>query len=308
MRVEVKNLTRAFGRLRAVDDLSFSFGSGDIFGFVGPNGAGKTTTMRIIATLDDPTEGDVLMDGVSVVQQPEQARRLVGFVPDTLPTHRDMTVHEYLDFYARAYGLRGAQRVSVVDGIEEFCNLLGLRGKLMWAMSKGMRQRLSVARALVHDPPVLVMDEPAAGLDPHARIELRELVRVLASRGKAVLISSHILTELAELCTGAVIIERGRLLRAGSLAQLDQVMVGRVLIIRCLADQEGLYRELLQTPGVLKAHIVDGTVQAQVEGQETDAARILAMLVGKGHQVVEFRQRKAHLEDIFMSVTKGKVQ
>lgn len=308
MIVRVEQLTRQYGELKAVDSLSFQFASGNIIGFVGPNGAGKTTTMRVLATLDEPTDGDVLLDGVSVVQEPERARKLIGFVPDTLPTHRDMTVHEYLDFYARAYGLRGSRRISVISGIEDFCNLTGLRGKLMWALSKGMRQRLNVARALVNDPPVLVLDEPAAGLDPHARIELRELVRVLAAQGKAVLISSHILTELAEMCSGAVIIERGKLLRAGTLTQLEQENPARVLIIRVHGSQELLYKELLQTPAVVKAQIVDGTVQAEVEGAETDAARILAHLVTRGHQIIEFRQRKAHLEDIFMSVTKGNVQ
>ena len=166
MDVRIVNLKRYFGKTKAVDDISFEFSSGHIFGFVGPNGAGKTTTMRILATLDDPTEGNAYVNGVSLVDDPEKARTYVGFMPDTLPAHRDMTVHEYLDFFARAYGLRGVKRRAVVDSVEQFTNLKGIRDKLLRALSKGMKQRVSLARAIVHDPPVLVLDEPAAGLDP----------------------------------------------------------------------------------------------------------------------------------------------
>src|SRR6266545_8004039 len=194
MKIEVVNLKKHFGPTHAVEDVSFAFSSGQVVGFVGPNGAGKTTTMRILATLDEPTAGDALIDGVSVVEEPERARHLVGYVPDSLPTHRDMSVHEYLDFFARAYGLKGLYRASVIESVEEFTGLTGLRDKMLVALSKGMKQRVSLARALLHDPEVLVMDEPAAGLDPRARIELRELLRVLSSQGKAILISSHILT------------------------------------------------------------------------------------------------------------------
>src|SRR5262249_11838272 len=204
MRINVVGLKRYFGRTRAVDGISFSFASGQIFGFVGPNGAGKSSTMRILATLDEPTSGDAYVDGISVTEDPEKARKLIGYVPDTLPGHRDISVHEYLDFFARAYGIKNPKRRQVVESIEEFTNLLGIRDKHLTALSKGMKTRVSVARALVHDPPVLVMDEPAAGLDPRARIELRELLKVLSGQGKAILISSHILTELAEICTGAV--------------------------------------------------------------------------------------------------------
>lgn len=177
MRVSVTHLKKYYGRTKAVDDISFSFTTGQIFGFVGPNGAGKTTTMRVLATLDEPTSGNAYIDGVSVLEYPEKARRMVGYVPDNLPTHRDMSVHEYLDFFGRAYGLKGNHRQQVIERIEEFTNLTGIREKFLVALSKGMKQRVSVARALLHDPPVLIMDEPAAGLDPRARIELRELLR-----------------------------------------------------------------------------------------------------------------------------------
>src|SRR5579884_1071797 len=190
MHIHIDHLKKHYGRTRAVDDVSFTFSSGEIVGFVGPNGAGKSTTMRIIATLEEPTSGDVFLDGISVVEEPDKAHRLIGYVPDTLPSHRDISVHEYLDFFARAYGIGAATRKKVVESIEEFTNLLGIRDKPLNALSKGMKNRVSVARALVHDPAVLIMDEPAAGLDPRARIELRELLKVLSGQGKAILISS----------------------------------------------------------------------------------------------------------------------
>ena len=309
MKIEVVNLKKHFGSTRAVDDVSFAFSSGQVVGFVGPNGAGKTTTMRILATLDEPTAGDALIDGVSVVEEPERARRLIGYVPDSLPAHRDISVHEYLDFFARAYGLKGAQREKVVSSVEEFTNLAGIHDKTLNALSKGMKQRVSLARALLHDPPTLIMDEPAAGLDPRARIELRELIRALSSQGKAVLISSHILTELAEVCDGAVIIEHGKILMAGRVGELlTDNASRRVALIRVLSDREELYRELLQTPGVESARLNGDEVMAEVNGDDEALCALLATLVGRGHRVIEFKQQRANLEEIFMSVTKGVVQ
>jgi ABC-2 type transport system ATP-binding protein len=310
MRVNVVHLKKYYGPTRAVDDISFAFASGQIFGFVGPNGAGKTSTMRVLATLDEPTDGDAYVDGVSVVEEPEKARRLVGYVPDSLPTHRDMSVHDYLDFFARAYGLKGRHRRQVIERIEEFTNLTGIRDKYLVALSKGMKQRVSVARALLHDPPVLVMDEPAAALDPRARVELRELLKLLSWQGKAILISSHILTELAEICTGVVIIEHGKILRAGTLAQ---VLAGdarkRTVHIRVLERHEELARYLLQTSGVAKASLlVNNTVEAEVNGPDAACCDLLAGLVQAGYRILEFRQQRAGLEEVFMNVTKGEVQ
>jgi len=308
MDVRIVNLKRYFGTTRAVDDISFEFSSGHIFGFVGPNGAGKTTTMRILATLDDPTDGNAYINGVSLVDDPEKARHCIGFMPDTLPAHRDMTVHDYIDFYSRAYGLRGPSRLAVVESIEEFTNLKGIRDKLLPALSKGMKQRVSLARSLVHDPPVLVLDEPAAGLDPRARIELRELLKILAGRGKAILISSHILTELAEICDGAVIIEQGKILRAGTMENIVAAeSPHRTISIRAAGGPEPLYKELLQHPAVLNACIMGEDVEIQVEGGDEVHSAVLTHLVGKGFRIVDFRQRQMDLEDVFMTVTKGEV-
>jgi ABC-2 type transport system ATP-binding protein len=309
MKVEVLNLTKHFGNTHAVDDVSFSFASGQVVGFVGPNGAGKTTTMRILATLDEPTSGEALIDGVSVVEEPERARQLVGYVPDSLPTHRDISVHEYLDFFARAYGLKGAKRRQTVESIEEFTNLGGIRDKMLVALSKGMKQRVTLARALLHDPAVLIMDEPAAGLDPRARIELRELLRVLSGQGKAILISSHILTELAEICHGAIIIEQGRILMAGGIGDLlSDNVPRRTVLIRVLGRQEELHRDLLQMPHIETARIAGEEIAAELSGTDEACSEVLAAIVARGYRVAEFKQQRANLEEIFMNVTKGAVR
>jgi len=309
MEIKVENLKRHFGGTKAVDGISFSFSSGSIFGFVGPNGAGKTTTMRILATLDEPSEGEVTIDGVSVVDYPERTRKCVGFMPDTLPAHRDMTIHEYLDFFARAYGLKGKRRDSMVEQIEEFTNLTKIRWKFLKDLSKGMKQRVSLARSLVHDPPVLILDEPANGLDPRARIELRELLKVLAEQGKAILISSHILTELSEICTGAVIVEQGRMLKAGHLDQIvESNRTTRTVIVRTDGSPADLHKELLQSPLVSEARITGPGVTIEVDGGDDGCVELLRSLVSRKVRVIEFHQRRADLEDVFMTVTQGQVQ
>jgi len=309
MEVNVRNLKRYFGKTRAVDDISFTFTGGHIFGFVGPNGAGKTTAMRILATLDEPMEGDATVDGISVVQDPEKARRLIGFMPDSLPTHRDITVHEYIDFFARAYGVEGRQRDKVVEGIEEFTDLMGFRDKTLRALSKGMKQRVSLARSMVHDPAVLILDEPAAGLDPRARIELRELLKILSGRGKAILVSSHILTELAEICDGAVIIEQGKILRAGTMEEiLTHDAPQRTIAVRALEGADELHKATLEMPGITDARLAGPMVHIDVEGDDEACGRVLADLLAKGLHITEFAHQRAGLEDLFMDVTKGQVQ
>lgn len=308
MRLEVRDLRRHFGDVKAVDGLSFQLRSGQIFGFVGPNGAGKTTTMRILATLDQPTSGDALLDGRSVVDYPEEARRLVGFMPDGLPTHSDMTVFDYLDFFARCYDLQGARRHRVLGDVMAFTRLDGLPEKAIHTLSKGMKQRLSLARALIHDPRLLILDEPAAGLDPRARVELRELLLALADQGKAILISSHILTELSEICHGAVIIEHGQLVQAGDIGQLR---TGRqqqqTLRLRALGEVEALHQALLLRPEVGSVRRVGQEVEVDLRGQDEAAATLLASLVQDGLQLVEFRRLEGGLEEVFMQVTQGDV-
>lgn len=308
MRVELEQLKRYFGKVKAVDDVSFSFATHQIIGLVGPNGAGKTTLMRILATLDEPTAGDVRVDGVSIVQYPEHGRRWIGFVPDSLPNHRDITVHEYLDFFGRACGLRGAMLRRVVASIEEFTNLTNLREKSIHALSKGMKQRLSVARALLHDPPILVLDEPAAGLDPRSRIELRELLRALCNQGKAILISSHILTELEQMITGVVILERGRLVRAGSLQEvLREGMTHRMVRLRLLDGLDVAVEKVLCLPHVESVTRTDQVLRVCVRGGDAECCTVLAEMVRQGLPVVEFQIESAALEQFFLTVTKGEV-
>ncbi|MBN1207662.1 MAG: ABC transporter ATP-binding protein [Myxococcaceae bacterium] len=322
--LQVKALRRDYGSLRAVDDVSFELEAGTILGFIGPNGAGKSTTMRIIATLDTPTAGEVLLDGQSLVDSPDKARPLIGYMPDRYGTYDDVTVWEFLDFFARAYGLKGAARHKRVASVMEFTGLNPLKDKLTSALSKGMKQRVALGRTLLHDPKLLILDEPADGLDPRARIELRELLRALADQGKAVLISSHILTELAEICDTCAIIEQGRLLATGKVADLlaqSQASGGTELTVRLAAGADGeaasarAEKLLLEQPRVgqvareaealrVRLELEPGATREQVDEA---AARLLAALVGAGVPVCAFSHRELNLEDAFMTVTKGRV-
>jgi ABC-2 type transport system ATP-binding protein len=308
MEVLIVQLVRHFPNTKAVDNISFSFRDGQIFGFVGPNGAGKTTAMRILATLDEPTSGDIFVDGVSVVQYPDKVRQLVGYMPDALPAHKDITVHEYLDFFARAYGLRDPKRRKVVENIEEFTGLVEFRGKTIAQISKGMKQRVSLARAIVHEPAVLVLDEPAAGLDPRARIELRELLKALREQGKAILISSHILPELGEICDGVAFIEKGKLLRAGKIDNIiESIGIRQTTMIRAKNfELDDLLRIVLEEPVVQTAQVVGNEVAVILHDDEDTT--LLTTLIAKGVQIAEFRQHKAHLEDLFLNITKGNLQ
>src|SRR5262245_8119081 len=218
--IELRRLHRFFGVTRAVQDVSFDVGKGQVFGFIGPNGAGKTTSMRILATLDLPTAGDAYVDGFSCINDPDRVRKRLGFMPDYFGTYTDVNCYEYLDFFARSYGLTGKERHRALTYTMSFTRLDELAHKPIRGLSKGMKQRLCLGRAMIHDPAVLILDEPANGLDPRARIDLREMIRELAANGKTILVSSHILTELAEMCDQVAIIERGQLLAVGSVEEI----------------------------------------------------------------------------------------
>ena len=301
MKIELLHLTRVFQRgFKAVDDLSFSFTSGEVVGFVGPNGAGKTTTMRMLATLDVPDSGDILIDGKSILDDPSLAHRAVGFMPDDLPNRSDTTVDEYLDFFGRAYGLRGKELADAINGVEDFTGLVSFRDKTLRELSKGMKQRVSLARALVHDPQVIVMDEPANGLDPRARIELRELVRALAEQGKAILISSHILSELEEMCTTSVIIERGR--------RLSTDFKDETAWIRLKFNSEGgeaILAKLLEMPSVKEAELSGAGFRVRIDAGDDAAESLAKELFTKGLVPIHFTSEAGRLEDVFMHVTKG---
>ena len=321
--LEVKGLTRLFGNLVAVDEVSFKIEQGSIFGFIGPNGAGKTTAMRIVATLDPPTSGDATVEGYSVVDAPDQVRPLLGYMPDRYGTYDDTTVGEYLDFFARAYGLRGPTRTRRVEAVMEFSGLGPLRDRLTTSLSKGMQQRVAMGRSLLNDPKLLVLDEPADGLDPRARIELRELLQALAAQGKAILISSHILTELSELCDACAIIEKGRLLAAGPIAEILSrtqaggaagAPAGRELVVTLVGGADlaarlcACERALLEQPDVKSVAIAGARLKVRFLGEDDQAARLLAALVSSGIAICGFEVATADLEDAFLRVTQGRLQ
>ncbi|MCX5646829.1 MAG: ABC transporter ATP-binding protein [Phycisphaerae bacterium] len=214
--IEIKKLTKTFGSLVAVSDLDLQIGAGDIFGFIGPNGAGKTTTMRILVTLMEPTSGAVFIDGLDVTKKGKEVRRRVGYMPDFMGVYDDLKVFEYLEFFAAAFGIEYRKRKAIVDGVLELTDLVSKQDALVDSLSRGMQQRLGLARVLIHDPKVLILDEPASGLDPRARIEMRELLRELKWMGKTIMISSHILSELEEICDRIGIIEHGQLVFSGT--------------------------------------------------------------------------------------------
>ncbi len=307
--IEVRELHRYFGPTKAVFDMSFEVYAGEVFGYIGPNGAGKTTSMRIISTLDEPTYGDALVDGFSVVDDPDRVRRRLGFMPDYFGTYQNMNVVEYLDFFARAYGLRSYERKRAIEYAMEFTLLNQLADKPINGLSKGMKQRLALGRTMIHDPAVLILDEPAAGLDPRARIELREMIGRLAADGKSVLISSHILTELAEMCHRVGIIEQGQLLAVGTVDEIsNQTETRSEVRLRVLDDPDAVLNYLRARDDVSDIAFRNGHVILTHSGGPAEQAALLRQIIDTGFQVVEFASKTKSLEDVFMHVTEGRVQ
>jgi ABC-2 type transport system ATP-binding protein len=307
--LHVDRLVRHFDDVHAVDDVTFSVGRGQVLGFIGPNGAGKTTTMRILATLDVPQSGDARVAGYSVVEQPDKVRRVVGFMPDYAGVYANTTVFEYLDFFARAGGLRATARRSAVDTIVEFMALGDLRDRQVEGLSKGMKQRVALGRALVHGPQLLILDEPAANLDPRARIEFRTLIRELAAAGKTILLSSHILTELSEMCDTVTVIEKGRILASGTVRDIvNGLRQRRVLSLRLAKPDAALERFLLEQPGVSGVHEAGARIQFELDGDDDVQVQLVTRLIGAGFPLLEFSAHSAGLEDVFIEITNGRVQ
>src|SRR5688500_3841559 len=274
--IELSRLHRYFGPTKAVVDMNFEVYAGEVFGYIGPNGAGKTTSMRILATLDEPTYGDAFVDGFSVVDDPDRVRRRLGFMPDYFGTYHNVNVAEDLAFFDRAYGLRSYQRRRAIEYAMEFTLLDELAEKPIIGLSKGMKQRLSLGRTMIHDPAVLILDEPAAGLDPRARIELREMIGRLADNGKTVLISSHLLTELAEMCHRVGIIEQGRLLAVGTVDEISANVETRSEVrLRVLRDGEGLLNYLNAREDVSDIAARNGHVSLTHSGGPEEQAALL---------------------------------
>jgi ABC-2 type transport system ATP-binding protein len=306
--IEVANLTKHYDGFWAVRGISFGVEAGEIFGFIGPNGAGKTTSIRILSTLLDPTSGTVKVEGRSVVSQADEVRRLIGYMPDNFGVYDRITVWEYLDFFAAAYGIARRQRRSAIDGILALTDLDGMRDRLASELSKGNRQRLCLAKTLVHDPKVLILDEPANGLDPRARIEFRALLKELRNMGKTILISSHILTELSDVCTSVAILEKGRVVASGAIGTIQAKLQPRLEYrLDILSDAEAARGALQKIPGVAILRQENGSLYFQFEGGREGIPEVVRALVGREVKITGLQEQKTDLEGLFMKLTKGEV-
>ena len=305
--IQVRNLTRDFGKLKAVNDISFDILPGQVVGFIGANGAGKTTTMRMMATLELPTAGSISICGRDVLNFPNEVRRVVGWMPDSYGTYNNTTVAEYLDFYGRAFGFKFAERKKRVEEVMEFTDLAVIADRQINKLSKGMGQRLCLGRTLLHDPEVLILDEPAAGLDPKARIEFKNLVRLLAGTGKTIFISSHILSELGEMCDTLLFIDAGEIVHHGSSESLlkQTSSTDGVIDVQVAGAPEILAQWVSMNPGV---KLVDTTrLGARLRFESADPVEIAAALkkmINDGVPVVEFHREERRLEDAFVDMLK----
>jgi ABC-2 type transport system ATP-binding protein len=292
----------------AVSGVDLSVDDSEILGLVGPNGAGKTTTLKMLATLLVPSSGDARIMGHSIRRAPDRVRRVIGYMPDSFGVYDDMRVWEYLDFFARCYSIPGPRRKRLISDLLELVGLAHKRNDYVQSLSRGMQQRLCLAHTLVHDPPVLLLDEPASGLDPRARVELRELIRELRDMGKTVVISSHILPELEELCTRVAIIDHGRVLAHGEVTEIERrLRRGTVLRVTVAGDLEAIAaaeRALAADPSVASATTLpDGRIEIGVPGGDVDLAALLARLVRDGHPIAGFAPAVSDLEELFLQVT-----
>ncbi len=306
--IETRDLTRKYGKLTAVEDLNLQVNPGAIFGLIGPNGAGKTTSLRMLAGLLEPTSGEIHINGRVANHDWQELRRQIGYMPDFFGVYEDMLVWEYLDFFARCYGLPKTRQQQVIGELLELVDLSEKREAYVHTLSRGMRQRLCLAHALVHDPQVLLLDEPASGLDPRARVEMRELLRELGSMGKTILVSSHILTELGELCDSIGIIERGRLVASGPLDEISrQIHQERSLRIKVLSEPSQAKAILCDQPGVGEVYDENGFLEVDFLGDDEAAANLLESLLHEGIRVSSFAEITSDLEEVFLKLTKGEV-
>lgn len=302
----VKNLVKKFGKFTAVDNLSLEIGEGQIFGFVGANGAGKTTTIKIIAGLLPQTSGEVAIDGVDISAYPRQVKRMIGYMPDFFGVYDDLKVDEYMDFYSGIYGIPYRERKAAADQLLELVNLTDKRECYVDALSRGMKQRLCLARSLIHNPRLLILDEPASGLDPRARVEMKGILRELKSMGKTVLISSHILPELAEICTAVGIIDHGRMLAQGTVDEIMRKLErsGRIKI-KVIDRVEDAVKIIQEQPFVGDVSVIENTIDADFKGGEKALTDILKHLVTADIPVISFTEESGSLESIFMSLTES---
>jgi ABC-2 type transport system ATP-binding protein len=314
--IETKNLTKRYGALVAVDALSLSVEQGAIYGFVGPNGAGKTTTMRMMTTLLQPSSGEAWIAGASITRDPRGVRRAIGYMPDFFGVYDDMKVWEYLDFFAACYEIPESARKALINDLLELVDLDHRRDDMVDTLSRGMKQRLCLARTLAHDPHILILDEPASGLDPRARIEIRELLLELSRLGKTIFFSTHILADVAEICTQVGIVEAGKLVAQGSLDEMQRRLAPhRRLHVTLLGQVDEARQALTGREGVLAVRTPETPANAgpdapvvldvDYSGDDAGVSRLLQDLVSLGVPVLHFSETVHDLEDVFMRATKG---
>lgn len=315
--IKTEDLTKQYGKLFALKNLTLELNEGDLFGFIGPNGSGKTTTMKMLATLLQPTYGEAYVCGLSIYTKPKEIRRLIGFMPDFFGVYDDMKVIEYLEFFAAAYRVRGEARRKICNEVLELVDLGYKREALVTSLSRGMTQRLGLARVLLHDPQVLLLDEPASGLDPRARIEIRELLKRLGGRGKTIMVSSHILPELADVCNKVGIIERGELLVDARVEDVMKRVRDQVVVLVELAEPKD--EHFGNKIDECAKFLTDDAVVESVEKTKNDALRVLiekgkglddysallTRLIERGFRIRSFREEEVNLETAFMTLTRG---
>src|SRR2546423_10992517 len=307
--VQTFALSRIYGNMVALNSLNLTVNRGDLFGFIGSNGAGKTTTLRILATFLAPSGGKAEVLGHDVVHDADRVRHIIGYMPDFFGVYKDMEVTEYLDFFGACYKIPTAQRERTVNDVLELVGLTEKKGAIIGALSRGMQQRLGLARVLIHDPQVLLLDEPASGLDPRARIAMMAILQELQRMGKTIIISSHILSELQTLCNRVAIIEKGKLIYSGPVQGVrDQMSQGRVLWVRVSSDQAQAIELLKVRPEITEATAVDGEIKITLLDHETDQSIIADALVHGGAKLVELREDQLGLEEVFLRVTRGETQ
>ncbi len=309
--IETHHLNKKYGKLHAVNDLSLQVPRGAIYGFVGPNGAGKTSTMRILTTLMKPTSGEAFVNGYSVTKHPRDVRRSIGYMPDFFGVYEDMKVWEYLDFFAACYEIPESDRPGLIRDLLELVDLSHRRDDMVDKLSRGMKQRLCLARTLAHDPTVLILDEPASGLDPRARIEIRELLLELAKMDKTIFFSSHILSDVNEICTHIGILEAGQIVAQGPIKEMrKQLMPHRVIVVTLLDHVDEAKEAIMHLEGIQSITDIDpddGKPRIKVEfaGEDTGVSEMLQALTSRSIRVVNFAEESSDLEAVFMKVTKG---
>ena len=307
--VQALGLTRTYGSMVALNALDLTVHQGDLFGFIGSNGAGKTTSLRILATFLAPSAGQALVLGHDVVREADAVRHVIGYMPDFFGVYKDMEVTEYLDFFGACYKIPTAQREKTVNDVLELVGLSEKKGALIGALSRGMQQRLGLARVLIHDPKVLLLDEPASGLDPRARIEMMAILQELQRMGKTIIISSHILSELQTLCNRVAIIERGKLIYAGPVQGVrDQAAAGRVLWVKVSSNSDHAVTLLKARAEVSGVEAEDGRLKVTLTSHDIDHSLIAETLIHGGAKLLELREDELGLEEVFLRVTRGDTQ